>query len=168
MSSIQLPAANDGFLPYYLLYVSTLSYPHLHQNHITREFLFPRKLLLLLMCTLQCGIAALTHSAVCYICPSRSLRQFSGSAAPPRDSLLAHVYGIKNVYSGCIRLYAAYHIENAELYSLATWTFAGVLVLFLGEFFIWRTARLKESIFPFVTAGSGLVWMLAQRNQYLR
>jgi len=113
------------------------------------------------------SISAVIHSAVTYLNPKSSLRQFSGPSAPPPTALLAHVYGVKNIYTALIRFYAAYNIDNPQLYTLAEWTFVGVLVLYLGEWAIWRTVRLKEGIFPFVIAGLGIVWMVMQRDWYL-
>lgn len=43
-----------------------------------------------------------------------------------------------------------------------------MLVLYVGEFAVWKTARLREVGFPFVLAGGSLVWMAAQRGWYLR
>ncbi|KFX97053.1 hypothetical protein V495_03457 [Pseudogymnoascus sp. VKM F-4514 (FW-929)] len=116
---------------------------------------------------LYCGISALAHSAVTYLNPIASLRQFSGPSAPAPNPLTAHVYGVKNVYTGLIRLYAAYHIGNPQLYTLAQWTFVGVLVLYVGELAIWKTVRMKEGAIPLVTAGLGILWMTIQRDWYL-
>ncbi|KAH8808825.1 hypothetical protein F5884DRAFT_834338 [Xylogone sp. PMI_703] len=116
---------------------------------------------------LYSSASALIHSFVTYLRPLPSMAGFSGPSAPPPTVLLAHVYGTKNLYTALIRAYAAYHISNPQLYSLATWTFIGVLFLYGGEFFIWNTVRLKEGMFPFITAGLGLVWMVLQRDWYL-
>lgn len=89
---------------------------------------------------------------------------------------------MKNIYTGAIRLYAAYSIgaaqkfgigfgqhavENKAVYDLSILTFVGVLVLYAGERFVWGTVRNREVSFPFVTAGVGLVWMVLQRGYYL-
>ncbi|KAI9043951.1 Erg28 family protein [Aspergillus affinis] len=113
------------------------------------------------------SLTALTHTLVTYINPTASLKQFSGPLAPPKTRLLAHVYGIKNVYSCLIRLYAAYQITNGALYDLALVTFLGVLVLFGSELLVWRTVRIQEGVFPFITAGVGVVWMVSGRGDYL-
>jgi len=95
-----------------------------------------------------------------------SLKQFSGPRRPPPTLLLAHVYGIKNLYTALIRAYAAYYISNQPVYDLATWTFVGVLVLYVGEFAVWKTSGLREVCFPFLMAGTSLVWMTKQREWY--
>jgi len=80
------------------------------------------------------SVAAFIHTIVTYASPLSSLKQFSGPAAtlpsanPSSATLLAHVYGIKNTYTALIRIYAAYHIENEQLYNLALWSFVGVLL----------------------------------------
>ncbi|KAH9886791.1 ergosterol biosynthesis protein-like protein Erg28 [Xylariomycetidae sp. FL2044] len=128
---------HNGFLPYYLLYAA---------------------------------VSASIHSVVCYTAdPEGSLRSFSGPGAPPlqQRSLLARVYGLKNVYSSIIRLYAAYYLAHPPVYDMAMLTFVGVLFLYGTEVFVYGTARVREAAFAWVTAGTGLVWMLAQRDWYL-
>ena len=77
------------------------------------------------------------------------------------------MYGTKNVYTGLIRLYAAYHIANPELYTLAMLTFAGVLFLYGTEHLIWRTVGTKEASIPYITVTIALVWMQTQKEWYL-
>jgi hypothetical protein len=109
--------------------------------------------------------------AVCYVKgPRTSMRAFSGPASPPKTpdtGLLARVYGVKNIYTGMIRVSAAYALTNAALYDLAAATFAGVLFLYGTELLVYKTVRMKEGSFAFVTAGTGLFWMLSQRDWYL-
>lgn len=93
--------------------------------------------------------------------------QFSGPRRPPPNGLLARVYGTKNVYTGLIRAYAAYHISNPQVYELAMITFAGVLFLYISELVIYRTVNVREFMFPLVTAGGGLIWMWSQKAWYL-
>ncbi|KAK4240772.1 hypothetical protein C8A03DRAFT_31046 [Achaetomium macrosporum] len=114
------------------------------------------------------SVSAAIHTAVCYLSPpTASLAQFRGPTRPTSHGLLARVYGVKNTYTSLIRIYAAYHITNPELYHLAMCTFAGVLFLYGTEWLVYRTVRTREVGFPLVTASSGLIWMLAQREFYL-
>ncbi|KAK8090484.1 hypothetical protein PG997_005445 [Apiospora hydei] len=113
------------------------------------------------------GMSAVLHSVACYrMEPAKSLKAFSGPARPPPTGLLARVYATKNLYTSLIRLYAAYHVANPQLYDLATCTFAGVLWLYVTELAAYKTVRMREATFPFVTAGVGLVWMVMQREWY--
>ncbi|KAK3310668.1 ergosterol biosynthesis protein-like protein Erg28 [Chaetomium strumarium] len=114
------------------------------------------------------SVSAAIHTAVCYLRPpTTSLVQFQGPARPPPHGLLARVYGVKNVYTAFIRLYAAYHITNSDLYNLAMCTFGGVLFLYGTEWLVYRTVRRREVAFPAVTASVGLGWMWMQRGFYL-
>ena len=111
---------------------------------------------------------ATVHPFVCYLSPpSAALKQFSGPRHPPPTQLLAHVYGVKNIYTSFIRAYAAYHIHNQAVYDLAIFTYAGVLFLFVTELVVWRTVRMREAVFPFINAGVGLTWTVATRGWYL-
>lgn len=110
---------------------------------------------------------ALTHSAVTYISPGPAQVQFAGPNAPPPNTLTAHIYGIKNLYSGLIRLYAAYNIGNGDLYSLALVSYLGVFGLYGGELWIWRTVRLRETISSLIISGSMIGWMLKARESYV-
>lgn len=116
----------------------------------------------------QTGLSAAIHTVVCYrVSAGTALKAFSGPAAPPAHPLLAHTYGVKNIYTGLIRLYAAYYITNPQVYDLAICTFVGVLFLYSTETFIYKTSRLREALFAFVMAGSAVVWMTTQRGWYL-
>ncbi|KAI1320148.1 ergosterol biosynthesis protein-like protein Erg28 [Xylariaceae sp. FL0255] len=110
---------------------------------------------------------AVIHSVVCYLIPpSISMKAFSGPNAPPANGVLARVYGVKNIYTGAIRFYAAYHISNPQVYDLAMLTFAGVLFLYGAELFVYKTSRFREVSEPFLMSGSTLIWMLNQRSWY--
>ncbi|KAA8651372.1 hypothetical protein EYZ11_008326 [Aspergillus tanneri] len=113
------------------------------------------------------SFTAITYSLVTYLSPILCLKQFSGPRAPPKTTLLAHVYGVKNVYIALIRFYAAYNIHNRPLYDLGIASFAGILFLYLGECFVWRTIRFREAVMAFVPVGLAFVWMVGQRGWYV-
>ena len=92
---------------------------------------------------------------------------FQGANAPQPTALQAHIYGMKNIYTILIRLYAAYNLHNRELYLLAMWTFAGVFFLYATELVVWHTVRMREGLIPLITASIGLTWMWAQMDYYL-
>jgi hypothetical protein len=144
--------ASDGLLPYFLLYVS--DWKTLEAATCADE-------------KLQTAISAWIHSIVCYLAtPSAALKSFSGPRAPHPERTLAHVYGVKNLYTSAIRLAATYHIDDPWLYDLAVLSFAGVLFLYTTELLIWKTVRLQEFGVPLITAGLGLLWMVSQRDWY--
>lgn len=110
---------------------------------------------------------ALIHTVVTYIRPLSSMKGFSGPSAPAPNALTAHVYGVKNVYTALIRLYAAHNIHNRELYTLAIITYIGPLFLYGTEWLIWGNARRRETIPTFFIPTTMLVWMLMERDWYL-
>jgi hypothetical protein len=73
---------------------------------------------------------------------------------------------VQNVYTGFIRILAAYDIENQALYRLAILSFAGVLFLNGSELMIWKTARLYEIKFALGPSALGLVGLIIQREWY--
>lgn len=111
---------------------------------------------------------AFAHALVCYTADTdKSMKQFSGPEKPVHSGLSARLYGLKNVYTALIRAYAAYHITNPQLYALAQFSFAGPLLLYASELYVYRTARINECMFPFTLAGSLTVWMWLQKGYYL-
>lgn len=152
---------HDGLLPYYLLWVSI----HTTSPIVSRKTLHlsTHKIHHL---TLQASVSALIHSTACYLAPTTtSMRLFSGPSAPPsKPHLLARTYGMKNIYTGLIRGYAAYHISNPQVYELAALTFVGVLVFNSLEVLVFRTERPREFAWPLVMAGVGVGWMWVQRG----
>ncbi|KAJ6466482.1 ergosterol biosynthesis protein-like protein Erg28 [Mycena sanguinolenta] len=116
---------------------------------------------------LYAASVAISHSAACYISPALGLKTFRGPNRQPPNRLLAHVYALMNVYTTAIRVYTAYHIDNAQLYNLATLSFVGVLSLYVSEMYVYGTVRMREAWIPFATAGTGLAWMLVHRSWYL-
>ncbi|KAK6385951.1 hypothetical protein LTS17_001523 [Exophiala oligosperma] len=109
----------------------------------------------------------LMHTVVCYVNPLGSMRLFSGPWASPTTSVLAHVYGMQNLYTGSIRIFAAYNIDTPPLYYLAMLTYVGTIFLNATETFIWKTARFEETKFAFLPSSIGLVWLFTQKNWYL-
>ncbi|KAI0000615.1 ergosterol biosynthesis protein-like protein Erg28 [Xylariaceae sp. FL0662B] len=147
-----------GLLPYFMLYVGYLEteFPSLNVQVRTN------------VGSHQESFAAAVHTIVCYWgTPRAALVQFSAPGAPPPHPLLAHVYGVKNFYTSLIRFYAAYNMSNPLLYDLALMTQVGVLFLYVTEVFVYKNARVREAIFPYVTAGGGTIWMMMQRDSYV-
>ena len=116
----------------------------------------------------ETNVMALTHIVVTYTHPIAALKQFRGPSSPSHNALsLAHIYGVKNIYSGLIRLYAAYNIHKRELYHLALMTYVGVFAFYAMEWLIWKTVRLRETASSFLISGVMLSWMLIEQDRYL-
>jgi hypothetical protein len=109
------------------------------------------------------------HTWFCYAAPpEHSLVEFSGDFRPEHSKLLAHMYGLKNLYASLIRFYAAYYIANPQVYDLATYTFAAVAFCFLTEWGLWQSVRSRELAIPLFTAVVGFVWMMRERDFYVQ
>lgn len=68
-----------------------------------------------------------------------------------------------------IRLYAAYHISNPQLYQMAFLTYAVAFVHFIGEWFVFGTVKWGAPIAgPVIISSSGLVWMWLQWGYYVQ
>jgi hypothetical protein len=91
---------------------------------------------------------AAIHSLVCYIgSPAASLGQFSGPAAPPRNGLLARVYGVKNIYTSLIRFYAT--VSNSRRH------FLPILVILEQKVHVRARTMSESSAFPETFTGIG-------------
>ena len=96
------------------------------------------------------------------------MRLFSGPNAPTQKQLLARTYGLKNIYTGLIRLFAVMNIHLGPMYYLAMCTFVGVLSFTLLELCVYRTMRPKEAVFGASTSTIALVWMILQKDFYIK
>ena len=71
------------------------------------------------------------------------------------------------MYTGLIRIHAAYDIHNRTAYNLALYSFIGVIWFCATETVIYKTGRLRELGIAVIGSGTGVVWMLAQKSAYL-
>ena len=68
-----------------------------------------------------------------------------------------------------VRLYAAYHISNPQMYQLAYWTYVVAFGHFMSEWWYFKTARWGEGLAgPVIVAPVSLVWMWMQWGYYVR
>lgn len=110
----------------------------------------------------------LVHAITCYILPpAQTTAMYRGPNAPPPNTLLPHVYGLKNTYTTLIRVYAAYNIEDPRLYNLALCTFVGVLIHFSSEIWWYQNSRIQELGFSLGMCGVLVVWMIVYRGNYI-
>jgi hypothetical protein len=77
------------------------------------------------------------------------------------------VYGTKNIYSGLIRLYAAYNLTSPHLYDLALWSLIGVFWLYGMECGVYRTVNFRDALWPLTFSTVGMTWMVLQREFYV-
>lgn len=105
-----------------------------------------------------------------------SLKSSNSKTAPPSLSqtspvtpLSARTFGTWTFLSSVIRLYAAYHVHNKQVYELAFWTYGIAFAHFMSEWWVFGSARWGAGIAgpSFVSTGS-LVWMWVQWGFYVR
>jgi hypothetical protein len=71
--------------------------------------------------------------------------------------------------SAIVRLFAAYHIDEAAWYQMVIWTYVVALAHFMSECFIYKTARpWTPWAVPTTIAVISLTWMLVQYNSYVK
>jgi Erg28 like protein len=91
-------------------------------------------------------------------------------AAQPAQTtpLSARTFGTWTAITSIVRLYAAYHITNPQVYQLALFSYVVALAHFLSEWLIFKTARLGAGLTgPLVVATTSLVWMVSQWEFYI-
>lgn len=68
-----------------------------------------------------------------------------------------------------VRLYAAYHIDNPQIYQMAFWTYVVAAAHFMSEWLYYKTARWGAPLAgPVIVANLSLVWMVAQWGFYVQ
>ncbi|KAI9774616.1 MAG: ergosterol biosynthesis protein [Geoglossum simile] len=91
-------------------------------------------------------------------------------AAQPAQTtpLSARTFGTWTAITSVVRLYAAYHITNPQVYQLALWSYVVALAHFMSEWLIFKTARLGAGLTgPLVVATMSLSWMVSQWEFYI-
>ena len=83
-------------------------------------------------------------------------------------ALPSRIFGTYTFISAIIRLYAAYNIDNPQLYQLAICTYGVAWVHFMSEWLIFRTAQWGRAIAGPVCISTGsLLWMFSQWDYYV-
>ena len=75
--------------------------------------------------------------------------------------LFFRTFAVRTFLSAVIRAYAAYHIDNREVFLLALWSYVIALVYFGTEMVMFGTVRLGGSLVPTMVVAIGTpVWMV--------
>jgi hypothetical protein len=83
--------------------------------------------------------------------------------------LAARLFGTWTFLTSLVRLYAAYHLDLAPMYTLAHWTYIVALGHFASEYFYYKSMTLGvPQLFPFTFATVGVVWMTLVRDFYVK
>lgn len=106
--------------------------------------------------------------------PTRKSNKPSVSKNPeapnsPVTPLSARTFGTWTFLSSVIRLYAAYYIDQPQIYQLAFCTYTIAFFHFMSEWQVFGTARWGKGLAGpvFVSTGS-LLWMYLQWGYYVK
>jgi hypothetical protein len=67
-----------------------------------------------------------------------------------------------------LRLYAAFNIENPQIYQLAMWVYAVAWMHFMSEWVLFKTSRWGMPLAgPVIISTGTLVWMMVQWGAYV-
>ncbi|GAC96165.1 hypothetical protein PHSY_003745 [Pseudozyma hubeiensis SY62] len=86
-------------------------------------------------------------------CHQRSEQHPQPSCQCKVTPLSARLFGVWNITSAIIRIYAAYNIHDKVAYELCMWSFVIALVHFVSETFVYKTTKLGPGIIsPLIVA----------------
>ena len=117
----------------------------------------------------QTGSIALSSSIATYRSTRSTLLTYPGPVAATQiNELTAHIYGTWTCLSGTVRLYAAYKLNNPEVYSIALCTFVIAFGHFVLEWIYFKRVKAEKGLVSALLVSSGsIVWMITQRKYYL-
>ncbi len=116
----------------------------------------------------QTAAFSLNSTVICYASTSTSLVRKVYSSAPPAElsPLSSRTFGTWNLLSTVVRVYAAFHINEPTVYTLALWTYIIAVAHFVAEFFVFKTAGGKGMLAAEMTPVVTIIMMLTQRESY--
>jgi Erg28 like protein len=89
--------------------------------------------------------------------------------ASPVTPLSGRTFGTWTFVSALIRLYAAYNIDNPQMYQLALWSYVVAFGHFASEWLVFGTAKWGAGLAgPVMVSSVSMVWMLAQWGFYVK
>lgn len=123
------------------------------------------------------NISQLTYSQVAITAAANSIQAFStltytrqiyNTAPHLVTPLSGRTFGTWTFLSAIVRFYAAFNIHDPVVYKLAFATYVVAWAHFMGEWFVFGTAKWNRALAGpvFVSTGS-LVWMLASWEGYV-
>ncbi|SCZ90079.1 BZ3500_MvSof-1268-A1-R1_Chr9g10701 [Microbotryum saponariae] len=162
MSSIQahLPSASQGYLPYWMIFVSSLAVFNSVQNFVTTSLtrrIYAR--------SPACGLSGPSTCPIPRRFTAPDLTLLSCLSVTP---LQARTFAAWTLASAAIRIYAAYNISLKPMYDLALISYVLALGHFGLEWLVFRTAALGGGLIsPLVVASTSLIWMTRQYDHYV-
>jgi Erg28 like protein len=91
-----------------------------------------------------------------------------GANASPATALSSRTFGTWTLQSAIVRLIAAYHISNPQVYQLAFCSYAIAFAHFMSEWLMFRSTRWGRGLVgPVLVSTASLVWMYLQWDYYV-
>jgi len=133
--------------------------------------LLPQWLLLVSIIAVGNSIQAystLTFTSQVYAGSSSDIPKTPSSSTSPATPLSSRTFGTWTLIQSIVRLYAAYNIDNPQIYQMAILTYAVAWLHFMSEWWVFGTARWGRGLAgPVFVATGSLVWMSAQWGYYI-
>lgn len=126
---------------------------------------------------LQVAIISIGNSIQAYSTLSYTRRLYAGPGDAKTSEainssvtpLSARTFGTWTFMVSIVRLYAAYHINEAAWYQVAFWTYLVAFGHFMSEAAVYKTARWRGPwLAPSLVATSSLIWMTMQYSYYVQ
>jgi len=117
------------------------------------------------------SVVALGNSVQAYSTLHYTQQVYSGpkgAKASPATALSSRTFGTWSLLSAIVRLVAAYHISNPQIYQLAFCTYAVAFAHFMSEWLVFKSTSWGPGLTGPVLISTGtLVWMYLQWGFYV-
>ncbi|RKP23123.1 hypothetical protein SYNPS1DRAFT_19116 [Syncephalis pseudoplumigaleata] len=114
------------------------------------------------------SVTAFGNSAQCFITGRQVSARVYNAQPSEVTALTSRFFAAWTAASAVIRLYAAYHIQNAAIYDMAYWSYIIAFLHYGAEIFYYRTAHIRGPAFaPCVVSTTSIVWMTLMRSHYV-
>lgn len=134
--------------------------------------------------TSKIAIVSLGNSIQCYISLDGSRAVYTGTSGKkpsptassskaldsnPVNALSARTFGTWTALSSIVRMYAAYNIDNPQVYQICLWTYGIAFAHFFSEWLVFGSAKWGKGLgSPVAVSTITTVWMLSQWSYYVR
>ncbi|CAK1363711.1 Ergosterol biosynthetic protein 28 [Cercospora beticola] len=121
------------------------------------------------------AVVSIGNTIQCYRSLAGSKEVYAGKPyktdknASPVNELSARTFGTWTALSSIVRLYAAYHIDNPQVYQLALCTYGIAFAHFFSEWLVFGSAKWGRGLAsPVFVSTITTVWMLTQWGNYVK
>ncbi len=92
-----------------------------------------------------------------------------GTTASPATALQSRTFGTWTFITALFRLYAAYHLDNPDIYRLTFCVFCTAFGHFASEWLIFKTAHWGRGLAgPVIVSSSTMLWMILEWPSHVK